>query len=104
MISKQTRKMLKSRAKFNSEVIGRDMQCRAYGSDCSGYLQPHHIVGRVSSKDDVKENGITLCTEHHRRITDGHLKVHASWLTEDQIDWIVKRKWQNWGGIIWDRS
>lgn len=104
MTSKQTRKMLKSRNKFNREVIGRDMKCRIAGSDCSGHLEPHHIVGRVSSIDDVPENGITLCTWHHQRITDGHLKVHASWLTADQIEFIEKRKWPMWDGIIWDRN
>lgn len=104
MTTRQTRKMLKSRSKFNREVIGRDMECRIKGSDCRGYLAPHHIVGRTSEIDDVKENGITLCSEHHRRITNGSLKVHASWLTEDQIEWIINRKWQNWEKIIWDRN
>ena len=103
MTSKQTRRMLKSRAKFNREVIGRDMKCRMYGPACRGHLEPHHIVGRVSEIDDVKENGITLCTFHHQRITDG-VKVHASWLTEDQIEFIEERKWPMWDQIIWNRK
>ena len=102
-MTKQTRRMLKSRAKFNHEVIIRDMKCMADDGYCSGLLEPHHIVGRVSMIDDVKENGITFCSKHHRLVTDGHLKVRASWLTEDQIEWIEKRKWKLWNGITWDR-
>ena len=102
-MTKQTRRMLKSRAKFNHEVITRYMECRIKGLNCRRHLEPQHNVGRVSMVDDVKENGIALCREHHQKITDGHLKVHASWLTEGQIEWIEKRKWRMWEQVIWDR-
>ena len=98
-------KTVASRKKFSQAVLERDQQCRVIidGKRCTKRsTDAHHLTGRVSKIDDVPEGGLGTCREHHREITDGKLKVQASWLTKDQIDWIVKRKWPEWKGIIWN--
>lgn len=104
-MKKYTSKTALSRRKFSQTVLERDQQCRVIidGKRCKNRsVDAHHISGRVSFIDDVPEDGLGTCREHHRAITDGKLKVQASWLTQDQIDWIINRKWPEWKGIIWD--
>ena len=48
-------------------VEERDRVC-LYGlssKDCSGGLDPHHIIPVSQGGDDVVENIITLCRKHH---------------------------------------
>ena len=94
-----------SRAKFSKEVMARDIHCRAYIGDLichEGPLDPHHITGRTSVIDDNPRNGIALCRKHHSLVTDGKIKVQASWQTPDQIEWIEKRKYPGWEKVLWD--
>lgn len=100
-----TKKTKDSRGRFRKAVLDRDIHCRAYvdGKICHQEpLDPHHITGRVSVIDDDPRNGLAVCRQHHSLITDGKLKVQASWLTQDQIAWIEKRKWVGWEQIEWD--
>ena len=106
MTSRQTRKMLKSRAEFKRAVLERDnytcLMCGKRGTYET--LDADHITGRVSGIDDVREAGATICrTPCHRLKTDRKLKWHASWLPEECIEWVEFRKWVLWSGIIWDR-
>jgi len=100
-------KTIKSRANFKQAVFERDLHCRAFnnGEECKIVwpLEPHHIIPRRSEIDDVVENGLALCSYHHRMITDSKIKVKASWLSKDQIKFIKKRKWKEWHGVEWDK-
>lgn len=96
-----------SRKKFSKAVLSRDEQCRAIIDETrcrNKATDPHHITGRISVIDDVPVAGIGMCRMHHSQVTDGIIKVQASWLTPDQIAWIEKRKWPGWGKIIWNQK
>jgi len=105
MVMRYSKKTAASRKKFSQAVLERDEHCRVIidGVRCKNKAtEAHHIKGRESVIDDVPEDGLGTCWIHHPKITNGELKVHASWLTKDQIDWIEKRKWPGWEQIIWD--
>ena len=107
MVMRYSKKTAASRRKFSQAVLERDEQCRVIinGKRCTKRAtDAHHTTGRISVIDDVPEAGLGTCREHHSLITDGILKVCASWLTQNQIDWIEKRKWPEWKGIIWDQE
>jgi hypothetical protein len=102
-----SRKTAKSRESFAKAIFARDIHCRAYLNNelCHRQpLDPHHICGRSSRIDDDPRNGIALCRMHHDQVTAGKLKVQASWLTQDQIVWIEKRKWKGYEKIEWERN
>jgi len=105
MVMRYSKKTAASRKKFSQAVLERDQQCRVIidGKRCNKRAtDAHHTTGRISVIDDVPEAGLGTCRGHHNLISDGKLKVHASWLTPDQIAWIEKRKWPEWKGIIWN--
>ena len=101
-----TKKTRMSRAKFAREVLERDH----YTSVISGktiaetVIDPHHLTGRVSILDDVRAAGVSVTRAEHRAITDGKLKLKASQLPDECIEFIIMRKWEGWDGIIWDRK
>lgn len=100
-----TKKTAASRKYFNKAVLDRDQQCRVIidGKRCQERaVDAHHTTGRISTIDDVPEAGLGTCRKHHSQISDGLLKVCASWLTPDQIAWIEQRKWPGWERINWD--
>jgi len=109
-LSKQTRAMLKSRTEFKNAVLERDnYTCRNCGwQGTYGSLDADHVCGRASKKDDVRAAGATVCSIYgrcnfHREKTDGLVKWKASQLHPETIEFIEKRKWKMWKGIIWDR-
>ena len=105
MVMRYSKKTAASRKKFSQAVLERDQQCRVIidGKRCNKRAtDAHHTTGRISVIDDVPEAGLGTCREHHSLISDGLLKVKASWLTPDQIAWIEKRKWERWEKIEWD--
>jgi len=110
-ITKQSRKMLKSRAEFKREVLKRDnftcLNCGWQGTHNS--LDADHVTGRVSKIDDCREAGATVCGQYgrcnfHREKTDGKAKWKASQLPGEVIKFIEWRKWPMWKEIIWDRK
>ena len=109
-ISKQTRKMMKSRREFKLEVLDRDdYKCRMCGQPGTyNTLDADHVAGRSSKIDDVRAAGSTICRwpwgECHNDKTAGRKKWKASQLHEETIEFIEERKWKMWEGIIWDRQ
>ena len=102
---------LKSRAAFKKAVLERDnytcLACGYHGNEKT--LEPDHTTGRKSKLDDVRAAGATVCSfygrcDFHRKKTDGKIKWKASQLPDEVIEFIEKRKWPLWEGIIWDRK
>jgi hypothetical protein len=62
----------KARALFNEAVFKRDND-RCVFCPVTENLDAHHIIDRhlMPNGGYVKENGITLCSEHHRQAEDG---------------------------------
>ena len=48
-------------------VKERDVHCRFEGCKEKEDLEAHHIIPRSQGGENILENGITLCREHHRR-------------------------------------
>ena len=106
-ISKQSRKMMRSRRKFKETVLERDGYiCRWCGKPGTyETLDADHVAGRQSEIDDVRAAGATIHRlECHRGKTDGIKKWRASQLHEETIAFIEWRKWPLWGQIEWDRK
>ena len=76
---------------------------------CPWGLQPHHIVpvGRGKVGENVPENGITLCFKCHVPLfhdRNYEYKVKESWLSQEQIDYVISKKGKFWRRIEWDLS
>ena len=106
-----TYKTAKSRAEFKKAVLERDdftcLACGYYGDNRT--LEADHITGRKSRLDDVRAAGATVCSyygrcDFHRLKTDGRVKWRASQLPDECIEFIEKRKWPLWEGVIWNRE
>lgn len=48
-------------------------RCQVWGCGCTQDLEVHHIIPRSQGGLDVAWNLITLCSKHHRMITEGKL-------------------------------
>ena len=77
-------------------------QVCAVNMDCAGRVEAHHLISRANTATrHAVENGIGLCSKHHK--FDSHLSAHkapmafAEWLSEndpDKFDWCSKNKFK----------
>lgn len=68
------------RLKFREDVFSRDKhKCKF--CDRTDDLDAHHITDRTLMPNGgyVKENGITLCPEHHFMAEKYHISNHVEW-------------------------
>lgn len=58
----------------------RQLPCAIKGRLCTGDIDPHHIKSRGAGGDDVEENLIPLCREHHTEIHQiGKIKFRSKY-------------------------
>ena len=79
-------------------VIHDIYQVCAVNMDCAGRVEAHHLISRANTATrHAVENGIGLCSKHHK--FDSHLSAHkaimgfAEWLAENspgKVDWFSK--------------
>jgi hypothetical protein len=75
------KKKQKQRIIFNTTVFDRDgYSCKF--CECTTMLDAHHITDRKSMPNGgyVKENGITLCAEHHMDAEQFHISGGTEWV------------------------
>lgn len=53
----------------------RDKHCQFAGCDTTQHLQIHHIVHWADGGNTSMENGVCLCSEHHRQVHEGGLRL-----------------------------
>lgn len=63
--------------KVVAAVRARDRYCQWCGSPFNGEV--HHIHSRGAQGDDVPENLIVLCHEHHMAFHAGHISRRELW-------------------------
>jgi len=71
---------------------------------CSRYfegLEEHHIVFRSSGGSSGPT--IEICQQCHRLVHKGKIKVRESLLTQDEIKYVIHKKWPGWFRIDWGR-
>ena len=94
-----------SRAQFSKLVKARDEYCRICevtpGRPVTRTDDPHHIIGRGTGGKNDLENGLGLCRNCHRAVTDGKLKVPEEALTKEQIAYIIEKKYPGYRKIEW---
>lgn len=86
--------------KLWGEVIHMMYPVCAIGKDCSGNVEAHHLISRANiSTRHCVENGIGLCSKHHKFCN--HLSAHgaplafAEWIQDympDTWEWCVENK------------
>ena len=54
-------------ARIRAEKMG---PCRAYGIECAGRVELHHVVPRSWGGDDLEDNIAPLCSHHHADVTE----------------------------------
>lgn len=74
----------------------------AVGKDCSGRVEAHHLISRSNGATRHSiENGIGLCSKHHKFCSN--LSAHkaplafSEWLMEhdpDKWEWCSRNKWK----------
>lgn len=50
--------------------------CVLAGNECEGRIEIHHVLGG-SNREDHVSNTTTLCTSHHKKITDNDVEVRV---------------------------
>lgn len=73
----------KIRSRFREEVFKRDGYQCVFCNETSE-LDAHHITDRTEMPNGgyVKENGITLCGEHHLMAEEFHLSGGTKWVAQ----------------------
>lgn len=59
-------------------------------------LEIDHIQPRSQGGPSVVENGLVLCSEHHRAKTESRLLIRYEWLAVDQVLWLAEVGWVAW--------
>jgi hypothetical protein len=87
---------------WHDAVLGRDrrrcqLPLRYDGSvpipQCQGQLEAHHIRGRAGPLLTDVDNGVTLCTGHHRFVHGYGQRMAREWgLMGDKVSW---EGWRN---------
>ena len=70
------------RLKFRDSVFSRDgNKCAIPGCGCTENLDAHHITNRTLMPNGgyVKENGISLCPDHHLMAEKFHISNGIEW-------------------------
>lgn len=63
---------------------------------CAGQLEMDHCFPKSQGGPYVVENGVPVCTEHHRQKTNSELRYRREWLAQDQINWLAEIGWVSW--------
>ena len=61
------------RKSFSEAVMALDKYRCQYPGCRERVVTAHHIIHRSQQGPDTKENGITLCAEHHGWVQEGHI-------------------------------
>ncbi len=74
----------------------------AVNDNCAGRVEAHHLISRANTATRHSvENGIGLCSKHHK--FDSHLSAHkapmafSEWMSEndpDKFDWCSRNKFK----------
>lgn len=64
--------------------------CRVCGVDYFR-VQLHHLVGRDLGGDDIADNLVPLCPEHHQAVEERKLMIWPN-LTKQEQDYIGRKK------------
>jgi len=84
-----------------ADVLRRDRGClgaRLPGT-CSGGLELHHLTNRSQGRDDTPDNLLTLCSAHHRWVTENPAEATErgfsvpGWVHDDPDLWLVAIDW-----------
>lgn len=80
----------------NSDPLGAYEAIHDHGIRC----HPHHIITRKAGGNDVAENLLPLCFEHHREV---HRIGLASFADKYKTvrDWLIAAKWMQDAPRIW---
>lgn len=65
-------------------------RCQVWGCGCRDNLEVHHIIPRSQGGEDLEDNLITLCQEHHRMITEGKMS------DIDMLEKLKKKRYFRW--------
>lgn len=93
---RRTRKPRRNDSQWRAEVFAlRGAYCRRCGAVWE--LQCDHVIPRGRGGPSVVENGTVLCRPCHERKTEWEILYQRSWLDRDQVEWLAREGWVEWG-------
>lgn len=63
---------------------------------CQGRVEAHHVIYRSHGGQNAAENGIPVCSEHHRRIHARSTLIAPEWLLYDARMYLAGKGWVEW--------
>lgn len=90
-------------SKFGRLIAEKDKYCRLclYNGKIVLADDPAHIVAKSSLGDDVEENGIGFCRQHHTEYDNYITKLPWQLLQSDELAYVLKKKYVGWKKINW---
>lgn len=92
--------MIKADRAWSNYIHAANNRCMI-GEDCEGWLEAHHLISRSvkSLRHDIN-NGVLLCTKHHKLSIElsahNNPEAFAEWLLEhapEKLAYIKAHKW-----------
>jgi hypothetical protein len=102
----------RQRSQFTTEADWRRVCLDRYGERCRAacqlgwfvVIELDHIKPRSQGGLNDVENGLPLCSHHHKLKTDSKLKIDPAWLEPEQIEYLARVGWVSFDPITGEPS